>query len=69
MTTYSVHSFRAVKSLLMVCELISIIAAAVGETSLISDRAATALATTCTSRRKEPQTIYFLSVTPSEYLV
>jgi hypothetical protein len=31
----------------MVCEFISIMAAAVGEESFISDRAATALATTC----------------------
>ena len=44
--THSVHSLRAVRSLLMVCELISIIAAAVGEASLISDNAATAFATT-----------------------
>ena len=44
--TYSVHSFSAVSSLFMVCELISIMAAAVGEASLISDNAATAFATT-----------------------
>lgn len=44
--TYSVHSLSAVSSLLMVWELISIMAAAVGETSPISDKAATALATT-----------------------
>ena len=46
MFTYSVHSLSAVSSLLMVWELISIMAAAVGETSPISDKAATALATT-----------------------
>ena len=44
--TYSVHSFSAVSSLFIVCELISIIAAAVGEASPISDKAATAFATT-----------------------
>ena len=46
MFTNSVHSLSAVSSLLMVWELISIMAAAVGETSPISDKAATALATT-----------------------
>lgn len=44
--SYSVHSFKAVSSLLIVCEFISIEAAAVGDASLISDNAATALATT-----------------------
>lgn len=50
--TYSVHSFNAVSNLLMVWEFMSIIAAAVGEESLISDKAATALATTYKSQNK-----------------
>ena len=43
---HSVHSFKAVSSLLMVAAFISISGRPVGEASLISDKAATALATT-----------------------
>ena len=43
---YSVHSLRAVSSLLMICAFISRTWAAVCDVSMISDMAATALATT-----------------------
>ena len=43
---HSVHSFKAVNNLLMVAAFISINGLPLGEASLISDKAATALATT-----------------------
>jgi hypothetical protein len=43
---HSVHSLRAVSSLLMVCAFISINGLPLGLASLISDKAATAFATT-----------------------